>query len=484
MQGRELTWRALSEPWDVLIVGGGVTGAGILLEAARRGWRALLVDRDDFASGTSSRSSKLVHGGLRYLKEGRIGLTRESVREREALLRSAPGLVEPIPFLFPHYAGGKPGRLTMALGLTLYDALAGHRRHRYVDRDKALKLSPFLASDGLTGAHLYMDATTDDARLVLRLLQEAREAGGLALNYVEARSLIRNGKNVTGATLRDTLRERQLDVTAGVVINATGASADALRAAVGEAPRMRPLRGSHVILPDWKLPLAQAVAFSHPRDGRPVFAYPWLGATLVGTTDLDHDTSLRDEPAIRRAEVDYLLAAVCDRFPNRSIAERDIVSTFAGVRPVISSGKMDPSREAREHVVWREHGLLTVTGGKLTTFRPMALEALRVAAPHVRRGVRDRSSHAFAPCAELEAPGLLPEARRRLSGRYGKRAQDVVAAAAPGDFESVASTDTLWAEVRYAARNEAVEKLDDLLLRRTRIGLLRAWGGTSLFPRL
>jgi glycerol-3-phosphate dehydrogenase len=469
----------------VLVVGGGVTGAGILLEASRRGLRALLVERGDFASGTSSRSSKLVHGGLRYLKEGKIGLARESVREREELLRDAPGLVEPIHFLMPHYPGSKPGTMALSVGLAVYDAFAGRRLHRFVDRDEALRLVPALAERRLRGAHVYLDATTDDARLVLRLLRDSEAHGATALNYVAAATLIRHRGRVVGARLEDVASDRTAEVRARVVVNATGVFADALRGEVGERPRLRPLRGSHLLLHDWRLPLAYAVAFSHPGDGRPVFAYPWLGMTLVGTTDLDHRANLADEPSISPEEVEYLLAGLHAQFPSGAIDGGDVVSTYAGVRPVVGTGKADPSREGREHVVWREHGLITVTGGKLTTFRPMALETLRAAMPRLRRRVDLRPRPVFTPAPEPDAPPHLGAAwRRRLAGLHGARAQSLVDGAAPDELSPIEGASALWAELRFAAREEHVMRLDDLLLRRTRVGLSFADGGEHLFARV
>jgi glycerol-3-phosphate dehydrogenase len=329
---RATAWRRLHEPHDLLIIGGGVTGAAVLWEAARRGLRAVLVERGDFACGTSSRSSKLIHGGLRYLKEGKIGLTRESVREREELLRDAPGLVDTVPFLMPHYRKRKPNRATLAAGLAIYDALAGSWQHRYIGRAEALALVPSLDVDELQGAHCYLDATTDDARLVLRLLQEACSAGATAMNYVEATLVTRDDGIVRGAVLHDVTGGGEIELLAKATIAATGVFADTLRGSLGESPRLRPLRGSHLVLPDWRLPLSQSVAFEHPHDGRPVFAYPWQGRTLVGTTDLDHEWPLEDEPSISPAEVAYLIAAVRYQFPAPRIDHDDILATYAGVR--------------------------------------------------------------------------------------------------------------------------------------------------------
>lgn len=475
----------LARPWDVLIVGGGITGAGILLEAARRGLRALLVEQYDFAWGTSSRSSKLVHGGLRYLKEGRFALTREAVHEREGLLRAAPGLVEPQSFAFGDYRGRKPGRRTFLLGLAIYDRMAGQRARHYFDRDEFRALVPNAADDGLEGGICYQDAKTDDARLVLRVLQEAHAHGGVAVNYLGTRSLLRADGRVAGALLCDELDGRTYPVTARATISATGAWADALRTPAGARPRLRPLRGSHLVLPAWRLPLAQAVSLMHPHDGRPVFAFPWEGATLVGTTDIDHGGAMNGEAAITPEELDYLLAALHYQFPSARLAANDVIATFAGVRPVIDTGKADPSKEARDHALWLEDGLLTVTGGKLTTFRAIALDALKAARP-LLPGWHD----SLAPWPVFITPAprydrrLPPGQAQRLAGRYGEQVAALIAAAGQDELTVIPGTQTLWAQLRWAARHEAVCHLDDLLLRRTRIGILTRGNGRHLLERV
>jgi glycerol-3-phosphate dehydrogenase len=475
----------LGEPWDLLIVGGGITGAGILLEASRRGLRALLIEQRDFAWGTSSRSSKLVHGGLRYLKEGQLGLTRESVRERQRLLQQAPGLVEEQGFAFADYAGRKPGRWMFSLGLAVYDRLAGSRARAYDAPDAFLLRVPHIDDAGLRGGLRYLDAKTDDARLVLRVLQEARAHGGVALNYLACADLLRDANGVCGATVEDRLGGGRQRIQARVVINATGASADALRGRLGHPKRLRPLRGSHLLFPFWRLPVAQAVGLMHPADGRPVFFFPWEGATLVGTTDLDHDDP-DGEPRISPQEVAYLMAALHCQFPGLALDLDDILSTYAGVRPVVASGQADPSKEGRDHVCWLEDGLLTVTGGKLTTFRVIALDALNHAARALGRTLPSVSSDAplFAPPAALD-PGIPADARARLTGRYGTLATQVAATAqAASDWERVPGSDTRWLELRWAAGHEDVAHLDDLLLRRTRLGLLAPQGAAAHLPRI
>ncbi|SFC12195.1 glycerol-3-phosphate dehydrogenase/oxidase [Massilia yuzhufengensis] len=472
--------------WDLLVIGGGITGAGILLEAARRGLRALLVEQRDFAWGTSSRSSKLVHGGLRYLAEGRLRLTRESVREREALLRDAPGLVEPQGFAFADYGASRRKRRSFLAGLAIYDLMAGRRAPHWVSGEEFQMLAPNVARAGLVGGIRYLDAKTDDARLVLRVLDEARSHGAAARNYVAVESLQRSGGRVTGALLRDARNGRAQLVSARVVVNATGAWACGI-AGQGGAPRLRPLRGSHLVLPAWRLPLAQAVSLMHPADGRPVFAFPWEGVTLVGTTDVDHGEGLALEAKVTRAEVDYLMAALRAQFPQLDLQDGDVLATYAGVRPVLAGGTGGaPSKETREHIVWDEPGLVAVTGGKLTTFRAIALDTLAHVARQLPGWRADLAPQpVFARHGLPQGPrGVSTTVLARLGGRHGRHAQALVDAARDGELETIPGTLTPWAELRWAARAEAVHRLDDLLLRRTRLGIQQRGGGAALLPRI
>ncbi len=484
---REEIWQNLDQPWDIVVVGGGITGAGILREATRLGLKTLLVEQRDFAFGTSSRSSKLVHGGLRYLKQGKIGLTQASVQERQKLQESAPGLVDPLGFLLANEKGSGQRREKWLIqaGLSFYDLVALQWSHRYYSPQDVWMLAPRLNVQDLAGAFHYFDAQTDDARLVLRVLREAVAAGGTAVNYVAAIDLIREEGQVVGVMLQDRETGRETAVRSKIVINATGAWADDLREKVGQEPRLRPLRGSHLIFPQWRFPLAQAVSFNHPLDGRFVFIFPWDGVTLVGTTDVDHSEGLDHEPHITPGEVAYLMAAVDSRYPSLALTLNDVLATFAGVRPVINTGKADPSDESRDHVVWTENGLLTVTGGKLTTFRLIALDALkaaRAALPDMPK--IDEDEPALNEVTE-DLPAILPEAiRRRLIGRYGQEASELMAAAQTGELDIIPNTNVLWAELRWAARSEGVVHLDDLLLRRVRLGLLLPQGGAALADRI
>lgn len=485
---REDIWERLGQPWDIVVIGGGITGAGVLREATRVGLRALLIEQRDFAWGTSSRSSKLVHGGLRYLKEGRLRLTRAAVRERERLLDDGPGLIDPLGFLLATYKGEGPGRRIYGAGLTLYDLLALQWTHRYFAAADFRLLAPHIVQEGLQGGFQYGDAQTDDARLVLRVIQEALAAGGAAINYLQAEGLTRDPRGrISGVRVRDLLTGRRANIAGRLIVNATGAWADRLRQAVGGRPRIRPLRGSHLIFDGRRLPVTQAITFLHPIDRRPVFIFPWEGAALVGTTDVDHAGPLDEEPAISPAEVAYLMAAVESQFPALGLGLDDILATFAGIRPVIGSGKADPSRESRDHVIWQEDGLLTVTGGKLTTFRRIALDALGAV-----RGRLPSLQHLNGRAPALDrvdlalshADGLDEAWRRRLLGRYGADAPALAAAAQPGELAEIPGVHILWAELRWASRAEAVIHLDDLLLRRVRLGLLLPAGGAAILPQI
>lgn len=468
--------------WDLVVIGGGISGAGVAQQAARAGWSVALVERHDFAWGTSSRSSKLVHGGLRYLKEGDIKTTLHSVHERQRLLHEAPELVQPQAFLFADCRGRKPGRWLFQLGLTIYDVMAGQRGHFHADLARTQALEPGLAPPGLRGSLVFTDAKTDDARLVQRVLMEAERDGALTLNYAGVEALRLEAGKVVGLHVRDAIGGGEVAVRARAVVNATGAWADRLRGDVGAAPLLRPLRGSHLVVPHARLPVSHAISSMHPRDGRPVFFYPWEGVTLIGTTDLDHREDLEAEAAITQEEVDYLLATVHDQFPAAGIGEDDVVSCFAGVRPVIDDGQAEASKATRDHVVRDESALVTLTGGKLTTFRLMAQDALALAAPHAGRAFTRDDGPLFTAGAPL--PAWDEAVRRRLLGRYGWRAAELCAGAAATDLAPVPGTGTLWLELSVAARAEAVAHLDDLLLRRTRLGLLLPRGGLDHLERI
>ncbi len=445
--------------WDLIVIGGGVTGAGVALEAARRAKTVLLLEQKDFAWGASSRSSKMVHGGLRYLAEGRFRLTRDALVERERMARELPDLVIRQPYAFVVRKGEFPGRWPMKAALWLYDFLAGIRDHRWLGRDELLERIPGLSPRGLRGAMVYTDALTDDARLVLRILHEAAAEGARLANYIRVAAVERQGQAFS-LVARDEIGGVEATLTARSVIDAAGAAAGEV---AGEPGKIRPLRGSHLLIRRDRLPVSDCVTTLHPRDKRPVFIYPWQGLTCVGTTDLDHTAPLSEEPRSTAEEVDYLFEAIYSQFPEAAIAAADVVSSMAGVRPVIASGKgLRPSQESREHSVWRRDGMVCVAGGKLTTFRRIALDALRAA------DLIDERQHA---AASASAEPLF-----RTPVKFPYRLGHPAAALPEGE--------ALIETLAWALDNEMVARLDDLMLRRVRVGNTRPAGARELLPQI
>lgn len=429
---------ALAPRYDLIVIGGGITGAGVFREAARAGVSVLLVEARDYASGTSSWSSKLVHGGLRYLQSGEWRLTAESVRERQRLMREAPDLVERLDFLLPFYQGGKPSRGLVRLGLWLYDRFASDRaaRSQSLDIAASLRRVPELAPTNLLGALAYQDARTDDCRLVWRLIAQGMKDGGTALNYVRVEQLLQSAGRVRGVALLDAEDGSTREVEATVVINAAGVWAGSLPQQPAGAPKLRPLRGSHLVFPHAALPVPCAVSFFHPRDRRPVFAYPWQGATLLGTTDLDHGEDLWN-PRMSAAEADYLLDAINGLMPSLQLTSAAALSSFAGVRPVVDDGSSKPSSASRESAQWSSSGFVGITGGKLTTFRVTARQVLAAVAKELPQLKLAAETAPLFDQQAQESPSLAPTIEQ-LVARTG----------------------------------DAVLHLDDLLLRRTRAGLV------------
>ena len=453
------TLAGLEARYDLIVIGGGITGAGVLLEATRAGAKTLLLEQGDFASGTSSGSSKLVHGGLRYLKTGQWRLTRESVRERQRLLHEAPDLVEVQPFMMPVYRGARPGKLALKLGLWLYDHMAdGAARSRWVEPKEALELEPDIRRENLLGAMLYEDARTNDARLVLSLIIEACNAGATARNYTPVKALLGGEGRTRGVVASD--GAGTCEIEAGIVVDATGVSAGRLQPD-GAAPKLRPLRGSHFLFARDKLPVTHAVSWMHPRDGRPVFAYPWEGVALYGTTDLDHDGAEGAPPRMSVAESEYLIEGLAHQFPALKLTANDALSVYSAVRPVVAGGKASPSAESRESAMWSSPGLVGVTGGKLTTFRVTARQVLREAGRQERK------------LAPTEIDSTVFRAPTSTAMRTQTRSTEDIA---------LAGTRYSLAKLRYATRHEQVVHLDDLMLRRSRLGLITPAGGRALLP--
>jgi glycerol-3-phosphate dehydrogenase len=506
---------ALSEDeFDVVVVGGGITGAGVALDAATRGYSVALLERADYASGTSSRSSKLVHGGLRYLQNFDLGLVREALLERQLMVALAPHLVHPLPLVVPAFDGAHPDRL-VGVGLNLYDVMSRERlrarrgrrgrgersqpaqaageeseswspeRHRVISGEEVLELLPALAAREPTSGYLFYDCQTDDVRLVLTVLGEAERFGAVCANRVAVTGLLEHDGHAHGVEALDIESGARFEVRAANVVNATGVWADELRPQElheeAELPRIRPSRGTHITIRHEDLPLIGG-AIVPAGAGRSIFALPWLGHTLVGTTDNDYEGPL-DHIQPSTDDVDYLLDAINEFFAT-SLGPGDLTGAFAGVRPLISTGdpkkSVDISRKAELYET--SSGMITITGGKLTTWRRMAKMTVdRI----VERDARD------APCRTHEIPlgqaisaeelprveGVPEVSYQALAARYGHAAHEVLALAADrGELAQpiVAGLPDLLAEVALAARHEQARSIGDAMLRRTRLGLLAA----------
>ncbi len=454
--------------FDLLVVGGGITGAGIARDAARRGLAVALVERDDFASGTSSRSSRLVHGGVRYLEHGYLHLVFEASRERRRLLALAPHLVHPLRFTWPVYRGARVPRWKLAAGLTLYDVLALFRnvgRHRRLDAPGVLALEPALARADLKGGAAYWDAATNDSRLTLANVLDATYAGATVLNHADVERLTfagGAGSAVAGAVVRDRIGGGEVEVRARLVVNAAGPWTDEItRMEGGDAPAaVRGTKGVHITVPAARVGNAGAVTMLSPDDGRVMFTLPSGTHTIIGTTDTrtaEHPHEVR----AARSDVRYLLAA-CNRFfPEARLTEDDVVSAWAGIRPLVARQKGDdPASASREHSIrLSARRVLTITGGKLTTYREMAEQC-------VDRALRVLGARA-RPCDTDRAP--LP----------GERAAE-----AADDRRLVPELPWREVDVDHAVRAELAETVADVLVRRTTLAFERRDQGRSLAPQV
>jgi glycerol-3-phosphate dehydrogenase len=482
--------------FDVLVIGGGITGAGIARDLALRGVAVALVDQDDFASGTSSRSTKLIHGGLRYLERLELGLVFESCRERRILQQIAPHLVRPLPLMIPLYRGARRSKALVHAGLTLYDLLALRRNphpHRMLAAAEALRRQPLLDPQGLSGAALYWDCRMDDARLCLENVIAAREAGAVTVNYARVAGLLFRAGRIAGAIVEDRETGELLEVAARVVVNAAGPWLDRVGALTGRwTPRLRPTRGSHLLVP--RLTGSdEALYLSSDRDDRMFFVIPWGELSLIGTTDLD-DSSPPEEAVISSEETSYLLEEAARYLPGTHLTGSDVVSSYSGIRPLLAGGPAQASAVSREHALFETaDGLIAIGGGKYTTYRAMAAAATdRV----MERLGRPRGR---VQTAQLRLPGGLPgwdrllrepppQARRhgldevelqRLVDRYGARTPrllelldrepELAAPLAPG-------LPLCGFEVAYAADCEMARTPEDVLRRRSALALLPGHG--------
>jgi glycerol-3-phosphate dehydrogenase len=495
------------ERFEVVVIGGGITGAGVALDAASRGYAVALLERGDYAVGTSSRSSKMIHGGLRYLQNFDLGLVREALLERQLMVQLAPHLVYPTPFLVASFGEERRDR-KVGLGLNMYDVMATTRvgrgrrerrsseaadedfywspdRHRTVDRAEVLEMVPALAAREPNDAYLFYDCQTDDVRLVFTILGEAERFGAVTLNGADVTDVLTENGRAAGLAFVEAGSGERFEVGAENVVNATGVWADQIRSEVVEeedVPRIAPSRGTHVLLDAADLPMGRAACILPAGEGRMIFSLPWYGRTLVGTTDNDYDGDIT-APRPAEADVEYLLDAVNTYF-GTSLTESDLVGAYAGVRPLISSGdprkSVDISRKAELYET--SSGMLTITGGKLTTWRRMAKQAVDRL---VEREGREAPCHTAeiplgmeARPADLQAPDEVgEEALSQLAFRYGHAARKVLALASERPELAapiVPGRPDLLAEVAIAARHEQARSVADVLLRRTRLGLLAA----------
>lgn len=500
--------RMRREVFDLLVVGGGITGTAIARDAAMRGLSVALLEKGDFAAGTSSRSSKMVHGGLRYLKGGHVRLVREALHERGVLLRLAPHLVQPVSFLFPVYETGDDSRLKLRLGLTAYDMLAGSERlarHTSLSREKTAEVEPLLRYDGLQGAFRFTDCLVNDARLTLATARSAARSGAVTVNYAQVIAFERDGERVSGASFRDATSGKEHLVRARVVVNAAGPWVDALRALTGEPPMLRPTKGVHIVFPRARLPVSGTVVIPSD-DRRMLFVVPAGECTYVGTTDTDY----RIDPALARTDsedADYLLRAVNALFPETRLSPKDIVAAWAGVRPLVAEeGAPTPSDVSRDYDIdIGPPGFYSIAGGKLTTCRSMAQGLVdRVIEEEGRRfgwqtkpartaivplvgGNIDgfeRYRRGLMPALE-ESWGLQPRTAYRLLRSYGTEYVRVLAYALrdPALLRPLSpSCPVLRAEALYAAEEEMALTLEDFMARRTDLMLFHPTHGLDAAP--
>jgi len=476
--------RLAAEEFDLLVIGGGITGVAIVRDASLRGFHTALVEKNDFGSGTSSRSTRLIHGGIRYLEYGEFKLVFDASSERRLMRKIAPRLVRPLAFLYPLYRGQKPAPWKLRVGMVLYDALSLFRnvqRHRWLPPSEVEQREPLVAGRGLLSAARYYDAQVDDARLTLLTAKAAHLHGAVMANYARVVGLMKAGGRTIGAQVVDEINKREIEVRAKVVVNATGVWADNVLKMDEQAhqPIIRPTKGVHLVIPRARLSSLHAVVFSVPRDGRHIFLIPWGDFTLIGTTDTDYEGD-RDAPATDLEDVEYLLEAVHHTFPGAQVQHDDVISTWAGLRPLVSAPG-NPSALSRQHVIVESpSGLITIAGGKLTIQRLMAEQVTDLVQKNLAKGW---SIHAGSDCrtreplegAQIEpvrVSGVDGAVGGHLVDTYGGDATWVLAYAEENPLlgdRIVPELSYIMAETLYAVQHEMALTLCDVLIRRTHV---------------
>jgi len=447
---QEVLQNCQEQPLDVIIVGGGITGAGCLRDGAMRGLRIALFEKSDFAYGTSGRSSKLIHGGIRYLETLEWKLVFEASRERKILVTTAPRIVRPLPFLYPVYKDHRRGLFMVSAGISLYYLMSLFRnigQSRIQGKQKTLQLEPVLQPEKLVGSASYFDAMTHDTTLTMASIQSGWRNGGMACNYAQVIDLIEQDDSVVGVKVRDQVHGKVYEIRSKWVVNATGPWSDAFRESVAKktSKYLRPTKGVHIILEHKKVGNQRAILMHSPSDGRVTFSIPWHGFSLIGTTDTDFHGD-PDHVTANEDDVDYLLETVNHYFPNAKVKQADVISTYAGLRPLIRDDHSDPSSVSREHRIFSDQrGLVSIVGGKLTSFRQMAEELLDWIIDHTPEWKNE-----YQPCqtrsSMIESTNPLKDLEKT---------------------EVISGTGITWGEIDFAINNQMAVTVEDILSRRT-----------------
>ena len=469
-----------NKEFDVVVIGGGITGAGIALDATQRGMKVALVEMQDFAQGTSSRSTKLVHGGLRYLKQAQIKVVAETGKERAIVYENGPHVTTPEWMLLPMHKGGTFGKFTTNIGLTMYDRLAGVKRHerkKMLSKQATLNKEPLVKKDGLKGGGYYVEYRTDDARLTIEVMKRAAEKGAEVINHTKSTDFVYDAKNkVSGIKVKDMLTGEEYQINAKKVINAAGPWVDEVRKKdyTRNNKQLRLTKGVHVVIDQSKFPLRQAVYFDTEKDGRMIFAIPREGKAYVGTTDTFYNNE-KTKPLTNQEDRDYLI---------------DAINYWAGVRPLILEDGKDPSEISRKDEIWEgKSGLLTIAGGKLTGYRHMALEIVDLLAKRLKQeyslkfadsktkntpisggdvgGSKNFENYVNRKVQEGKALGLSTDVAHNLASKYGSNVDKLFAIAQLTNEKDLNMPLELYVQLVYSVQNEMVYKPTDFLIRRT-----------------
>ncbi|EIK0277276.1 glycerol-3-phosphate dehydrogenase/oxidase [Staphylococcus pseudintermedius] len=486
--------RMQNEAYDLIVVGGGITGAGIALDATARGMKVALVEMQDFAQGTSSRSTKLVHGGLRYLKQLQVGVVAETGKERAIVYENGPHVTTPEWMLLPMHKGGTFGKFSTSIGLAMYDRLAGVKkseRKKMLSKKETSAKEPLVKQDGLKGGGYYVEYRTDDARLTIEVMKKAAEQGADIMNYAKVTNFLYDNKEkVNGVAVVDRLGNETFEIKGKKVVNATGPWVDEVRSAdySKNNKQLRLTKGVHVVIDQSKFPLRQAVYFDTEKDGRMIFAIPREGKAYVGTTDTFYNND-KSKPLVNQEDRDYLVDAINYMFPTVHITDADIESTWAGVRPLIFEKGKDPSEISRKDEIWEgKSGLLTIAGGKLTGYRHMALEIVDLVEKRLKQeyklkfkevdtkhipisggdvgGSANFEQFIEDKVAAAKAMNLDTDLARRLATKYGSNVDDLFAIAQAAQHQNTGLPLELYVELVYGVQNELVVKPTDFLVRR------------------